>query len=187
MKTLLRLTLVAGVLAVTGLALTPTFAQDGPAQGGAPMRRMGPGGPGGPGFGPGGPGDIGLPLRELELTDAQREQVRTVMQSNQAAFKEISDRMRTARAALDAVVTADTVDEASIRAKSAEVAAVEADGAVLRAKVHQEVFGLLTAEQQAKAKELRAQRQQKMQQRADRIRERGAERRERRNRAALQG
>jgi protein CpxP len=186
MKTLLRLTLVAGVLAVTGLALTPTFAQDGPPQGGPPMRRMGPGGPGfGPG--PGGPGDIGLPLRELELTDAQREQVRTVMQSHQAAFKEIGDRMRTARQALDAVVTADALDEAAIRAKSADVAAVEADGAVLRARVHQEVFSLLTAEQQAKAKELKAQRQQKMKQRADRIRERGAERRERRNRAALQG
>lgn len=186
MKTLLRLTLVAGVVAVAGFALTPLFAQDGPPQGGPQMRRMGPGGPGGPG--PGGPfGEIGLPLRELELTDAQREQVRTVMQSHGAAFKEIGDRMRTAREALDAVVTADTVDEAAIRARSADVAAVEADGAVLRAKVHQELFSLLTAEQQAKARELKAERQQRMKQRGERIRERGAERRERGKRAALQG
>lgn len=187
MKTLLRLTLVAGVFAVVGLALTPLFAQDGPPQGGPQMRRMGPGGPGfGPG--PGGPfGEIGLPLRELELTDAQREQVRTVMQSHGAAFKEIGDRMRTAREALDTAVTADTLDEAAVRAKAADVATVEADAAVLRAKVHQEVFSLLTAEQQAKARELKAQRQQRMKQRGDRIRERGAERRERGNRAALQG
>ena len=52
---------------------------------------------------------------------------------------------------------------------------------MLRARVRQEVFTLLTPEQQAKAKELKAQMEQRMKQRADRIRERGIERRERRN------
>jgi len=65
------------------------------------------------------------------------------------------------------------VDESAIRAMSAEVAAVQADAAVLRAKVHQEVFSLLTAEQQARAKELRAQAQTRMKERASRMRERG--------------
>jgi Spy/CpxP family protein refolding chaperone len=182
MKNWIRMTVAAGVLAVSGLALAPLFAQDGPPQGGPPMRRMGPGGPGGPGFGPGpgGPlGDLGFALRQLELTDTQREQVRGVMQAHQAEFKELGDRMRTAREALDAAISADTIDESAIRGRSAEWAAVEADGAVLRARVRQEVFGLLTPEQQAKAKELKAQMQQRMKQRADRIRERGVERRER--------
>ena len=44
-------------------------------------------------------------------------------------------------------VTADTIDEALIRQKSAEVAAVDADMAVARARAHAEVFQILTAEQ----------------------------------------
>ena len=183
MKTLLRLTLAAGMAAIVGLAVTPLFAQDAPPQGGPPMRGMGPGGPGGRGFGPGpgGPlGGIALPLRQLDLSEAQREQVRAVSQSHQAAFREIGDRLRTAHAALEAVVTAESVDESAIRARSAEVAAVQADAAVLRAKVHQEVFSLLTAEQQARAKELRAEAQTRMKERASRMRER-------RGRAPVQG
>jgi periplasmic protein CpxP/Spy len=186
MKTLLRVTLAAGVLAVSGVALTPMFAQDGPPESGPPLRRMGPGGPGGRGFGPGPGGrfgmlgELGHGLRQLELTDAQREQLRAVMQSHQAEFTEIGDRIRTAHEALDAVVSADSVDESAIRARSADVAAIQADAAVLRAKVHQEVFSLLTAEQQAKAKELRTQAQTRMKERASRMRER-------RGRAPVQG
>jgi protein CpxP len=173
MTTSLRVTVAAAVLAVSGLALTPIFAQDGPPAGGPQMRRAGPGGPGFGGPGPGGPlGDIGVPLRALDLTDAQREQVRGVMQAHQAAFKEIGDRMRTARQALDAAVTGDTLDETAVRAKSADVAAVEADAAVLRARVHQEVFSLLTSEQQTKARELRAQAAERMKQRGDQVRAR---------------
>ena len=179
MKTLLRVTLAAGVLAVSTVALTPMFAQDVPPEGGPPLRRMGPGGPGGRGFGPGpgGPfgmlGELGHGLRQLELTDAQREQLRAVMQSHQAEFTEIGNRLRAAHEGLDAVVSADSVDESAIRARSADVAAIQADAAVLRAKVHQEVFSLLTAEQQAKAKELRTQAQTRMKERASRMRERG--------------
>jgi protein CpxP len=190
MKNWIRMTVAAGLLAVSGLALAPLFAQNGPPQGGPPMRRMGPGGPGGPGFGPGpgGPlGDLGFALRQLELTDTQREQVRGVMQSHESELRELGERLRTTREALDAAISADTVDESTIRAKSAEWAAVEADGAVLRARVRQEVFNMLTPEQQAKAKELKAQMQQRMKQRGDRIRERGAELRERRGRQPIEG
>jgi protein CpxP len=117
-------------------------------------------------------GELGRGLRQLELTDAQREQLRGVMQSHQAEFREIGDRLRTAHEALRAAVTADAVDEPAIRARSADVAAIQADAAVLRARVHQEVFSLLTAEQQAKARELKAQAEARMKERASRLRER---------------
>jgi protein CpxP len=177
MKTLLRVTMAAGVLAVSGVALTPIFAQDGPPQGGPGLRRMGPGGPGrGFGPGPGGPfgilGELGHGLRQLDLSDAQREQLRGVMESHRAEFQAFGDRMRTAHEALDMVVTAEAVDESAIRARSADLAAVQADAAVLRARVHQEIFSLLTAEQQAKAKELKAEAQARMKERASRLRER---------------
>lgn len=44
------------------------------------------------GFGPGGPG-FGLPLRELKLTDAQREQVRQVMEQYRPQFQALNDRL----------------------------------------------------------------------------------------------
>jgi len=187
MTTMLRVTVIAGILTISGLALATTFAQDGPPQDGPPpggprMHRMGPGGPGGP-RGPGGPGgpgglmggllgELGPGLRALELTDAQREQIRGIATSHEAEFREIGERLRTAHQGVEALVTADAVDETAIRARSGEVAAVEADAAVMRARVHQEVFGVLTAEQQAKARDLRAQMAARMKERSENRKER---------------
>ena len=58
-----------------------------------------------------------------------------------------------------ALIEADTINESAIRAKSAEVAAAEADVAILNAKVRAESMQILTSEQQAKLKELRTDRQ----------------------------
>jgi len=121
------------------------------------------GGPGGPGGGPGGPmGFLGPGARELNLTDAQRERIGTLAQSHQDEMKAIGERMATARKALDSAITGDTFDENAIRAAAIEVGNVEADAAVLRAKVHQEAWKVLTPEQQQKAKELKGQMEQRM-------------------------
>jgi len=178
MTTMFKVTALAGLITVSGLALATTHAQDAPPQGGGPgMHRRGPGGGGG---GPMGLlGDFGRGLRALELTDAQREQIRGIAKARETEFRATGDRLRTARQGVDALITADTVDEAAIRAKSGELAAVEADAAVLRAKVHQEVWSVLTDEQQAKAKELRAQRETRMKERAEKRQERRPGRQER--------
>jgi len=151
----------------SGAAGTQDPAVQGERRGPGGMGRgmMGQGGPGmrgGPG-GPGGPfGMAGLPLRGLELTDAQREQVRTIMESHSADQKAVGDKMIAARKALHEAIAADTLDEAAIRAAAAEVGAAEADAAVLQAKLHGEVFAILTPEQVKKAKELRAEMENRM-------------------------
>ena len=130
--------------------------------GGMGRGMMGQGGPGMRG-GPGGPfGMAGLPLRGLELTDAQREQVRTIMESHSADQKAVGDKMIAARKALHEAIAAESLDEAAIRAAAAEVGAAEADAAVLQAKIHGEVFAILTPEQVKKAKELRAEMENRM-------------------------
>ena len=93
-----------------------------------------------------------LPMlgRDLELTDAQRDQIKAIADSHKDDWKALADRARTAHMALNEAVTADTIDEALIRQKSSEVAAVDADMAVARARAHAEVFQILTAEQKAK-------------------------------------
>jgi len=117
----------------------------------------GPGGPGGRGRmgGPGRGGPLaGLPLRELNLSDAQREQVKAIVDSHQAEMKAVGDRAMTARQALHAATTSASFDEAAVRARAAELAAVEADVAVGRARIFADVYQILTPEQQAKVKEL---------------------------------
>jgi len=94
-------------------------------------------------------------LRALDLTDAQREQIKGVMQASKDDFKAVARDMVAARRALNVAVTADAVDEAAIRAASAQVAEVEVRAALLRAKVHAGVQGVLTPEQQQKAKAMR--------------------------------
>ena len=125
------------------------------------------GGRGGPGWersqgrgGPGG-GPIGMlpPLgRELQLSEAQREQVRSIAQSHADEWKALADRGRSAHEALMAAVTADEINESVIRARSAEVAAVEADIAVARAHARAEVLQILTADQKTTLKNLQARR-----------------------------
>ena len=159
MTNTLKISLAAGLVAVvlaagTGLvqAQDSQMPRRGPGQGGPPPPGMrGPGGPMGMGIGPG--------FRELDLTDDQRTQIKSIMESHQAEFKAAGDKMRAVREGMQALIEADTLDEAAIRAKSAEVAAAEADSAILGAKVRQQTLQVLTSEQLTKLKELQASRQ----------------------------
>jgi Spy/CpxP family protein refolding chaperone len=95
-----------------------------------------------------------LGLEQLGLSPEQKQQVRGILQGSAAEIKSLGAQMRTARRAVNNAIANDE-GEAAIRAASAEMAKVQADLAVLRAGVRKQVFGVLTPEQQAKAKELR--------------------------------
>ncbi len=167
-----------GLALMTGAGVAVTAARE---QG--PRGFMGPGGPG---RGPGGPGGIVPGLRGLDLTETQREQVKAAIDSHKTEFEAQAKAMQTARQALHAAVAADTFDEAAIRSKAADVAVVDADGAVLRAKVHSEVWALLTPEQQQKAKTQQAERAARRGQMRERVEQRRGQRQERRQQAQPQ-
>jgi Spy/CpxP family protein refolding chaperone len=190
----MRMVIGVCVLATAGVAAVPlVVAQDTPQApqagqrvGPPPIGRgpMGPGpmGPMGRGRGgPGGPmGMFGPGLQELGLSDAQRDQVRAIHESHRDEFQQLAEKVRTAREGLTALIEAETIDEAAIRAKAADVAAAEADVAILNAKVRAEVFSsVLTPEQQQKARELRAQRDERRKEMAGRVRGRMQQMRER--------
>ncbi len=63
-------------------------------------------------------------------------------------------------------------DEGAIRQHSQTLAEVVGDAGVLRARVHGEVWNVLTAEQQAKATELRAERQKRREERRQQFEQR---------------
>ena len=167
----MRYTFVAGIVALTvAVAVPALMAQNPPRQGPRMGRQFGPGGPGGPG-GPDGPMIPGL--RALDLTDLQRDQVKGIVDSHKDEFEQVGEKMRTARQAMGELAGADVLDENAIRAKSADVANAEADAVILNAKVRAEVFATLTPEQLQKAKEFKAQRQERRQQRGERMKQRG--------------
>ena len=156
-STVKRITLgaVAGLLALGLGAGAFVHAQDQNSAGRPP--RGGAGGPGRFG-GPGGPMGM-LPMlgRAVNLTDAQKDQIKAIADSHKDEWKAIFDRERTAREGLNAAISADTVNDALVRQKSAEVASVEADAAVARAHAHAEVLQILTADQKAQLKTMQSQ------------------------------
>jgi Spy/CpxP family protein refolding chaperone len=110
---------------------------------------------------------LGLPgLRQLDLTDAQVEQIRTIQQSHRDEGRQIAERMRTAQRELNAAAEGTTVDEPTIRARADALAAALADSTLHRAKVNAEIFSVLSTEQQEQLKTLRAAAEARMKQRA---------------------
>jgi protein CpxP len=93
---------------------------------------------------------------QIALTDTQRDQIKAIADAHKDEWKALNDRARSAHEALNDTVIADAIDEASIRQKSAEVAAVDADLAVARAHAHAEVFQILTSDQKAQVKRMQA-------------------------------
>lgn len=155
-----KISLAAAVAALMLAGVAPALIaqQDGPPHGGpGPGPRMrGPGGPGGPMRG--GPMGLGPGFHQLDLTDDQKAQLKTIAESHRDEFRAAGQKVGVAREAMRALLEADQIDEGAIRAKSAEVAAAEAEVAILNARVRQQSLQILTSEQQAKLKELQASR-----------------------------
>lgn len=125
----------------------------------------------GGGFGPwvgrgghGGPGGIlGPAFHRLDLTDAQKTRVQEILDSHRDEMRTLGARAMTAHQALDAATTGDSFDEATVRTRAAELAAIDADMAVMRARVANEVYQILTPDQQKQLTQLRKEMQQRMQ------------------------
>lgn len=143
--------------------------------GGPGMGRMGgPGGPGGPGRGgPDGPGGLaGLQLGRVNLTDAQKDQVKQILDSHKAEQQQFGEKSRAAHDALEAAITAENFDINQVRAKASDVAQLDVDAAVTRAQIRYEVYQILTSEQKAQVKKD----QQQMQERRAEMEKRRADR-----------
>jgi Spy/CpxP family protein refolding chaperone len=112
---------------------------------------------GGPHKGWGGPGHgMGLALHELNLTDAQKAQVKQIMQANHGNMKTLMTQMEQNRAALLAASANGAYDAGKIQALAAQAgqlhAAMVANHEALQHQIYTQV---LTADQQAKAEQLR--------------------------------
>jgi protein CpxP len=148
-----RVLVAAGLVAALAGGAAVAIAQS-PQDGGPGIGGPGRGGMRGGPRGFGGPmGDLGL--RGIDLTEAQREQLRTIMGSHKQEFETVRTKLREAHQGLASATAGQTVDESAIRARSTALATALADEAILRAKVRVEVNGILTAEQLQQLQERR--------------------------------
>lgn len=124
----------------------------------------GPGGP--PPFGGPPPrerGALGPLARDLNLSDAQKAQIKQLEDNFQSSTKELHNQLEALRP--DALETSDgTFDEAAVRASAQKRAAIMVELDVAHARLMSQVFAVLTPEQKAKLNELRSQFEQRRRQ-----------------------
>jgi Spy/CpxP family protein refolding chaperone len=98
--------------------------------------------------------------QRLELSDAQREELKEAFASRLEVGAEARRAIFEARRALEAQIHADAFDEQAIRDAARELAALEADAAVERARRAEQMRQILTPEQFAELEEMREDRKQ---------------------------
>lgn len=127
-----------------------------------------------PGFGSGQRrAQAGLALRALDLTEAQREQVRQLTAQHREQSRALLDRLQAAQEARRKAVEAIPFNEPQIRTAAEALAEVEAELAVQQARLQADVYALLTPEQQTRLQTMRAERDARAKERMSRLQQRG--------------
>ena len=134
--------IVLAATAVVVLPQNPPPRPDGPP--GPPRGGFGHRGPGGPG----GPGEFG-PLAGLNLTDAQKEQVKKIHESFDESTKALREQMRDLHDNDTADPLSGNFDEATFRSTAEARAKIQVEMEVQHAKMMSQVASILTAEQKA--------------------------------------
>ncbi|WP_419569625.1 Spy/CpxP family protein refolding chaperone [Rheinheimera sp.] len=106
-----------------------------------------------------------MQLKGLDLTDAQKEQVKTLMKQARASMPAKAD-MQAQHEQLKTLIQAENFDEAAVRTalqsqQSQQSQRLEAE--VSRSRLQHDIYQLLTAEQKAKLAEREQKREARMQ------------------------
>ncbi len=93
--------------------------------------------------------------RELNLTDAQKAQIKTMMQAQRATMQPLMQQMAQNRLAMMNATAGGAFDQAKVQAIANQQSQVEAQLEVQRASIHSQIYNqVLTADQKAKADEM---------------------------------
>ena len=94
--------------------------------------------------------------RELNLTDAQKAQIKTMRQAQKATVRPLMQQMAQTRLAMLNATSGGAFDQAKVQALANQKAQIEAQLAVQKASFRSQIYNqVLTADQKAKADELR--------------------------------
>jgi protein CpxP len=98
----------------------------------------------------------------LNLTDAQQAQMKDILHKEHATMKPLMQQMHQTRQQLHQFAEG-TFDEAKVRTLAMQQAQTQVELTVQHTRIHSELFQVLTADQQAKMKEVEANRAARMQ------------------------
>ena len=106
---------------------------------------------------------MGFFAKYLDLSDAQKAQIKAVMQKERPTLEPLMEQLRQAHEQLKPYEEG-AYDEVKVRAIVAQHTQTVEELAVQETRIHNELFQLLTPDQQAKMKEFEANREARMQQ-----------------------
>lgn len=156
MKSFRSRLLIAALAALMGTAIANSqTSADAPPQ---PMHGHGHG------MGMGMDGHMGFFAKQLNLTDDQKAQMKAIMQKEHPAMKPLFAQQHQLDLQLRQYVEG-SFDEAKVQALAAQKAQVQAQMTVAETRVHNQLYQLLTADQQSQLKQIEAKHEARMQQR----------------------
>lgn len=113
-------------------------------------------------FGMGGPG-MGFFARELNLTDDQKTQMKSIMEKEHPTIKPLMQQQRQLDVQLRQYVEG-SFDQAKVQALAAQKSQIQAQLTVQETRIHNELYQVLTTDQQSQLKQLEAKHEARMQQ-----------------------
>lgn len=136
-----RILVIAGIAALVIGATIFALAQGHPGMGGQMHG--------------GGPQDMVEHIsRELNLTDAQKEQVKAIFEAQRAVEEERHTKLEELRKQIDAATANGQFDEATVRPLASQQAQLMTDQMIDHLRMHSKLYALLTAEQRTKADQM---------------------------------
>lgn len=110
-------------------------------------------------------GGKGMMLRGLNLSDAQKAQVKQIMETSRENTKSVHEQMKANRQQLKAISANGNFNQSQIQSLANLQGTLHAQMLVEKERVKSEIYQILTTEQKAKAAEMKANFEQKMQER----------------------
>jgi Spy/CpxP family protein refolding chaperone len=105
---------------------------------------------------------MGFLAKSLNLTDDQKAQMKTIMEKNHTTMKPLMQQSHQIEQQLRQYVEG-PYDETKVRTLATQKAQIEVELTVAHTRVHNQVYQLLTPDQQAKVKEMEANHEARMQ------------------------
>jgi periplasmic protein CpxP/Spy len=138
-----RILVIASVAVLVVAATVFALAQGHPGGQGEKMRS------------PGGPEQmIEHMSRELNLTDAQKEQAKALFEGQRATAEERRTKLEAIHQQIEAATANGQFDEAVVRPLASQQAQLMTEEMIDHMRLHSKMFALLTTEQKAKASEM---------------------------------
>ena len=102
-------------------------------------------------------GGFGRLAKKLNLTDAQKEQVKQIMEASKAKIQPLKENMKSIHQQMESATADGKFDEAQVQALATQQANIMAQMIVEKERIKSQFFAILTPEQQAQAKQLKQQ------------------------------